>query len=120
MLLNFSCASKSIKQTKTEKMISPYVVHNIELRPNQVKPIEYLMSNPEQKGLIIAHYLGTGKTFTALGFAEKNPLQEVIILAPYYLEANWKSEMRKMGIPNNKRYIFFPMIRLPRSFLIKI
>ncbi len=105
ILLN-ACATNKVKSTKLKDSATPYRVHDITLSPHQIEPIEYLMRHPEQKGLILAHYLGTGKTFIALAFAEKNPDKKVIILAPSFLESNWISHMQKMGIKNTSRYTF--------------
>lgn len=117
LLLLCACFPKRPTVEVTRLKAEPYAVHNIMLRANQVKPIEYLLKNPDQKGLIIAHYLGTGKTFTSLAFAERFPQNPVIIIAPYYLETNWKSEIRKMGIPNVKRYEFYSYERASRELL---
>lgn len=108
LLLTLLCSCKTIQPTyKNPQMtIEIYQLHEISLREHQIKPIEYLFRNSEQKGLLLNHYLGTGKTYTALGFAEKYPGSEVLILAPRFLESNWRSQMEKMGIANVGRYSF--------------
>src|SRR4051794_23321061 len=59
------------------------------LQKHQLIPIDYLEKNPNIKGLIVNHYLGTGKTFLAIGFAERNPGRLVMILGPKFLHCHW-------------------------------
>ncbi len=112
-----ACATTKTKITTPKPRSEPYKIHNIILSEHQIEPIEYLLQHPEQKGLILAHYLGTGKTFTALGFAEKNPDKKVIILAPSFLESNWVSQMQNMGIKNTDRYTFISYERATQMML---
>lgn len=81
-------------------------VDAVELRPHQVAPIKYLLDHPEQKGLLLAHYLGTGKTFTSLAFAEHLPDKEIYILAPEFLRSNWITHMDRMKLKSPKRFHF--------------
>ena len=76
----------------------------IELLPHQKSPVKYLMDHPEQKGLLLFHSIGSGKTFIALDYAEKNPDKNVVILLPEFLKSNWISQMKKFGIKNTQRY----------------
>ena len=78
--------------------------HKITLLPHQKQPIEYLYKHKEIKGLLINHYLGTGKTILALGFAEKYPKRPVVIIAPRFLQSSWQIQMRKFGIKDKSRY----------------
>lgn len=87
-----------------EKWNKQQVIH---LQNHQLIPIDYLEKNPEIKGLIINHYLGTGKTYLAIGFAEKNPDHPVIILAPGFLQSHWLEHLEKYGVKNKERYRFF-------------
>jgi hypothetical protein len=99
-----NCSTISHKNRKIDSSLRK--IHNIELTEHQYFPINYLMKHPEQKGLLLAHYLGTGKTYTALAYAEKNPDQQIIVLAPSFLESNWLIHLEKMGVPNPERYKF--------------
>jgi superfamily II DNA or RNA helicase len=99
-----NCVTSSYK--KPQLVIEPYQVHQISLREHQLKPVEYLFKNSDQKGLLLDHYLGTGKTYTALAFAEKYQELPVLIVAPRFLESNWVSHIDKMGIKNKNRYTF--------------
>lgn len=100
-----SCKTVELSYKKPQLVIEPAMVHQISLRDHQIKPVEYLFKS-DQKGLLLNHYLGTGKTYTALAFAEKYPDLPIIILAPRFLESNWMSHIERMGIKNKERYHF--------------
>ena len=83
----------------------------ITLLPHQYYPIDYLLKHPKQKGLLINHYLGTGKTFLGLGFAEKmlaknNGLNnhKIILIVPRFLKSNWVTQMRQFGVKDKSKY----------------
>ena len=78
----------------------------ITLMPHQQEVINYLNDNQDIKGILINHYMGTGKTYLALGFAEFNNNDQVVILAPSYLRNNWRHHMDDFKIKNPKRYQF--------------
>lgn len=115
LLLFLACAHQREVRKSTEPSQNTTTVGNITLQNHQVVPIKYLLEHPEQKGLLLAHYLGTGKTFTALGFAEHVPEKSVYILAPKTLEGNWSSEMKKMGLKNPHRYHFISFEDAPKK-----
>lgn len=100
------CASKHALRATSNRPHKEMQIGTVTLRPHQVAPIDYLLQHPEQKGLLLAHYLGTGKTFTALGFAETIGNQPVIIIAPEYLRSNWQTHMERIGLKNKERYRF--------------
>jgi hypothetical protein len=79
---------------------------DITLLPHQLKPIDYLLTHPEIKGLLVNHYMGTGKTYLGLGFAQANKGRPVIILAPKFLESNWKISLERYGVDDPKRFTF--------------
>jgi hypothetical protein len=76
------------------------------LEKHQILPTDYLEKNPDIKGLIINHWLGTGKTLLSIGFAERNPERSVVILAPGFLEGHWSKELEKYGVKDKSRYRF--------------
>ncbi len=76
----------------------------IELQPHQKSSVDYLLSHPEQKGLLLYHSLGSGKTYVALAYAEKKPQDSVIILLPEFLKGNWLTQMKSFGVKNPSRY----------------
>jgi hypothetical protein len=76
----------------------------INLLPHQKAPVNYLLKHPEQKGLLLFHSMGSGKTFIALDYAEKNQDRDVVLLVPEFLQSNWISQMKKFGVRDSKRY----------------
>ena len=76
----------------------------VKLRPHQSYPIDFLEKRKDQKGLIIYHGLGTGKTFLSLAFTEKYPDKDVVILLPRFLKSNWEIQMKTYGLKNKSRY----------------
>lgn len=74
------------------------------LQPHQEASVQYLMKHPEQKGLLLYHSLGSGKTYIGLDYAEKNPGKKVVILLPEFLKSNWVSQMKTFGIKDESRY----------------
>jgi len=81
----------------------------IVLQPHQQYAVKHLMDHPEQKGMLIFHSLGSGKTYLALAYTEQFPDSEVIILLPRFLQSNWQIQMKSFGVKNPSRYRFVPM-----------
>ena len=107
LLLIFSASCASHKAPLIKPVAVPLLKgpEEITLMPHQQKVINYLNDNPDVKGILINHYMGTGKTFLSLGFAE-NRHDEVVILAPSYLKNSWQQHMNDFKIKNKKRYQF--------------
>ncbi|MBH1988824.1 MAG: hypothetical protein I8H75_04455 [Myxococcaceae bacterium] len=78
----------------------------VALLPHQQAPIDYLLKHPEIKGLLVNHYMGTGKTFLAIGFAEQFQDKPVIILAPRFIEGHWRNQMSQFRVAHPNRYEF--------------
>jgi len=57
---------------------------------------------PEQKGLIVAHYMGTGKTITAIGFLMQylNSNYKLTVVHPQGLKYIWQIDSKKLGVEN--------------------
>jgi hypothetical protein len=57
---------------------------------------------PKQKGIIVAHYMGTGKTITAIGFLMQyiNSNYKLTVVHPQGLKYIWKVDSEKLGIPS--------------------
>src|ERR1700688_3574824 len=91
-LMSCSTVKQSTIDHKERKLtIDPATViatagtSSIKLLDHQLLPIDYLLKNPDQKGLLVNHYMGTEKTFLGLGFAQAFRSRPVIILAPQFL-----------------------------------
>ncbi len=78
----------------------------ITLLEHQLIPIDYLHKNPDVHGLLINHYMGTGKTFLGIGMAESFPEHPVLIIGPKFLEAQWMNEIARYGVKDPARYKF--------------
>jgi superfamily II DNA or RNA helicase len=94
----------------------------IQLLPYQSLPVEYLYRS-DQKGLLIDHSLGSGKTILALGFTEKYEQHPVFIIVPDFLKSNWKIVMERYGIHEKKNYTIYSYAeaaeKLPKEDLTK-
>jgi len=62
-------------------------------KPHQIIPINYL-SKKENRGLIVNHYMGSGKTFIGLGFANKFKHKQIIIIVPNSIKFVWETEIK--------------------------
>jgi hypothetical protein len=96
------------RATSKNVYISPALIkwnneQKIKLLPHQLAPTEYLEHNPNIKGLLLYHYLGTGKTYTALGFIQRNHDKPVVILAPRFLRSHWTQHIKEYGVTNSER-----------------
>ena len=69
---------------------------DIKYRPHQIIPINYL-TKKENRGLIINHYMGSGKTLLGLGFADKMKHKDIIIISPDSIKFVWHSEIKEFG-----------------------
>jgi superfamily II DNA or RNA helicase len=87
----------------------------IRLLPHQQYPIDYLVKHPEVKGLLINHYMGTGKTYLALGFSEQFADKDVVILAPGFIESHWLEHIRAYKVKNPHRYHFISYNDAPQK-----
>ena len=90
-------------------------IDKVTLLPHQYYPIDYLHKHPEVKGLLINHYLGTGKTYLALGFTESFPNKEVIIIVPQFLVSNWVTQMHSFGIKDPDRFQIITLNEAPEK-----
>lgn len=91
----------------------------IQLLPHQQFPIDYLLKHDDVKGLIVNHYMGTGKTYLGIGFAEHFKKQSVVILAPRFIEAHWMEHVRNFPARDPKRYQFVSYNDAPKLLMGK-
>lgn len=99
----WSCASTAPKPVV--KNLAPVVAEKYTLMPHQARIVHYMNDNPHIHGVLINHYMGTGKTLTALAAAASQTLP-IAILAPDFLKDNWFMQMEQFGI-DHSRFRFF-------------
>jgi superfamily II DNA or RNA helicase len=81
------------------------IKYNFELKPYQLFPAYYLQNiQSSQKGLLINHLMGTGKTFTGLHFLNNFKDKKLYVLCPEYLINTWKNENFKLGTNLNIQF----------------
>ena len=81
------------------------------LLPHQRRVINYMLRvQPNQFGLLVAHYMGTGKTITALAFLQNCARgARVIIVHPHGLRSIWRADSKTLGIDSeNYTYLSYP------------
>ena len=69
-------------------------------QPHQLIPAKKMQANEEQKGLLVNHYMGTGKTLTGLNlisyFLEKYDGQkQIVLMVPVVIKNVWLGEIKK-------------------------
>ncbi len=109
MFLTANAFSQLVGELPQAETVPP-----VELLPHQKFPIKYLVDHPEVKGLLVNHFMGTGKTFLALGAAEELKNPKVLILGPRFLQAHWLNEMRLYKIKDPDRYEFISYEEAPQ------
>jgi hypothetical protein len=77
----------------------------LKMLKHQITPIEHIVSKcVNQKGLLVNHYQGTGKTMTGCFFM-KNFKEKKVVLLPKALKDEWKKTTDQMNL--NVEFIFF-------------
>lgn len=84
---------------------------NLPLKEHQRRVVEHIRKN---RGLIVAHSVGSGKTLTAVTasqcFLEDYPNGKIIVVTPVSLQDNFKKEMRAYGAnPDSRSYLFYTL-----------
>lgn len=100
------------EEDQEQKVPSKGESTGIVLQDHQIKTVDYLFENKEQKGLLVNHYMGSGKTILALSFCEKYPTRDVYILLPKFLKGHWLNEMKLLGVLKPERYHFIGLKEL--------
>jgi N12 class adenine-specific DNA methylase len=76
----------------------------IQLQPHQQATLDYFARAPN-RGLLLLHSTGSGKTLTAIAIAEHlKYYRECIVIAPKSLHDNFKKSLHQYGVHNQKRY----------------
>ncbi len=69
----------------------------VNLQKHQEFVLNYFLEHPNQRGLLVVHGTGSGKTLTAVSIAERmRYFKEVIVLAPKSLHDNFKKDLNKV------------------------
>lgn len=85
-------STEMVKKTTT----SP---KKIKLLEHQIKPLEYIISRcRKQHGLILNHYMGTGKTITGLVFLNNYPGKKKTLVIPEGFDNIWIQEAKNLKI----------------------
>ncbi len=89
----------------------------MQILEQQKTPIKHLVSQcKKQHGLILYHYMGTGKTLTALAFAKNYPDKKIVIICPYGLDNQWINEAKRIDI-KLKNITFITFSDLQNKFI---
>lgn len=74
------------------------------LLPHQYKTVERIVARCQnQKGLLLYHHMGTGKTFLALTILLNFPEHEKIIYCPEQIKSVWQNQIEKHNFPFKTR-----------------
>jgi len=123
MPIMFSCSvgkpniKNSLRPTIDDIRLKSQGHGKITLLEHQLVPIDYLHKNPDIRGILVNHYMGTGKTYLGIGMAESFPGHPVLILAPRFLESHWLNEIELYGVSDPKRYKFVSYDDAPKKLI---
>jgi len=87
-----------IKEELQDPTYKPTLLHSYQ--KTIVTQLTNKRASPSSQGCVLAMFMGTGKSFTALA-AVANTIDEltgVIIACPEHLEPNWKKELKKANL----------------------
>ena len=90
------------------------------LREHQIRVVAHTRKN---RGLIVSHAVGSGKTLTAVTasqcFLEDTPNGKVIIVTPTSLQENFKKEMKAYGVSSKvmaEKYEFYTLQKFATTY----
>jgi SNF2 family DNA or RNA helicase len=93
-----SCGEAPISSS-TPLQLPCTIYKNISLKEHQTKVCKHIMKNPTQKGMILFHSVGSGKTLTSITIIRclKSiyPEKKVFVITPKSLVDNFKKELVK-------------------------
>jgi superfamily II DNA or RNA helicase len=70
----------------------------MELKPHQQKIVDY-MQTTDQRGIILYHTVGSGKTITSISISQLYN-KKLHIIVPASIRSQWEIELSKMGVTN--------------------
>ena len=72
----------------------------VKLEPHQLKAVKKIVAHcQEQKGLLLYHHMGTGKTVTALSVVANFPSHKILFLIPKEIKYVWETNIKKPFAP---------------------
>jgi len=78
---------------------------------NHQKKVVKFINKKKNRGLLVVHSVGSGKTLTAVTvsqcFLKKYPKSKVIVVTPTSLQKNFKKELGSYGVKNMDKYEFY-------------
>lgn len=97
------------KKTKKSSSVETIVkkMNDIKLLKHQETAINQLVAKfPKQKGLLLFHHMGTGKTITALTLSKNFPNYKKVLIIPKEIKYVWEDNMKKLDI-SRKEFKFY-------------
>jgi superfamily II DNA or RNA helicase len=95
--------------------------NGIELLPHQKHVIQYIVSKcRKQKGLLVSHLMGTGKTITGIFFLKNFKKYKKVIIAPAALKSMWKKACMDNNISQGVQFITYEYLESLQEEDIKI
>ena len=93
-----------------------------QLRSEQILPAQYL-SDPRNRGMLLAHSVGTGKTYAAINTAQvllrKGIVDHVIVITPTSLQYNFINQFKKYNkdLATDPRYKYYTPTAFHRAVM---
>lgn len=108
--------SESESNSKSDTDIESVDYTTIKLLKHQKDVIKYLVGKcRNQKGMLVNHYQGTGKTTTGLYFVKNYPKYKKVIIAPDSLKSMWQQAFKNNEL-NIKNLYFLSFDQINELF----
>ena len=92
----------SPRRRTTARASSRFSQPAVTLRPHQRRVVAH-MEATQQRGVLLWHSLGSGKTITSLAVAQLTPNHPIVVICPASMRDQWRASMRQMHVAS-KRY----------------
>jgi SNF2 family DNA or RNA helicase len=97
--------ASDVEVVENNEMISPLQCtkyKTVTLKEHQKRVCSYIDKNPTDKGMILFHSVGSGKTITSITIIrcllKHFPKKKVFVVTPKSLVDNFKKEVKKLGV----------------------
>jgi SNF2 family DNA or RNA helicase len=91
----------------SHKEISCIDIKEVDLQSHQKNVVKFIEKNPNKKGIIIFHGLGSGKTITSIVILrcllKNDSTKEAIVLTPTSLIDNYQNELKKFKFEEKEK-----------------